>query len=70
MAKRAKKTKVSEPAKRYSLKPEEWAAICAVEGLKLSPESEKRLKDTEHLSPEERMAVIIAAYKAKVAQGR
>jgi len=35
-----------------------------VEGLKLSPESEQRLKETEHLSPEERVAVIIAAYRA------
>jgi hypothetical protein len=70
MAKRSKETKVSEPAKRYSLGREDMAAICAVEGLKLSPESQQRLKDTEHLSPEERVAVIIAAYKAKAARGR
>jgi hypothetical protein len=70
MAKRSKKKKVSEPTKRFVLGREDWAAICAVEGLKLSPEGEQRLKETEGLSPEERRAVIIAAYKAKAAQGR
>jgi hypothetical protein len=36
-----------------------------VEGLKLSPEAEQRLKDTEGMTPEERVAVIIGAYKAR-----
>jgi hypothetical protein len=36
--------------------------------LKLTPEAEKRLKETEGMSPEERVAAIIAAYKAKVGQ--
>jgi len=44
---------------------EEVEAIFAVEGLKLTPEAEQRLKETEGMSPEERIAVIIAAYKAK-----
>jgi hypothetical protein len=70
MAKRSKKTKVSPASKPFVLGREDMAAICAVEGLKLSPESEQRLKETEGLSPEERRAVIIAAYKAKAAQGR
>ncbi|MGD0368920.1 MAG: hypothetical protein ABSA94_15805 [Acidobacteriaceae bacterium] len=70
MAKRSQKKKVSEPTKRFVLGREEIAAIQAVEGLKLSPEGEQRLKETEGLSPEERIAVIIAAYKAKAAQGR
>jgi hypothetical protein len=69
MAKRSKK-KVSEPTKRFVLGREDMAAICAVEGLKLSPESEQRLKETEGLSPEERIAVVIAAYKAKATRGR
>ncbi len=70
MAKRSKETKVSEPAKRYLLGREDMAAICAVEGLKLSAESQQRLKECGALSPEERCAVIIAAYKAKAARGR
>lgn len=70
MAKSTKKTKAGEAAERFVLEREEIAAICAVEGLKLSPESEQRLKETEGLSPEQRVAVIIAAYKAKAARGR
>ena len=45
----------------YVLAREEFAAITAVEGLKLTPEAEKRLKETESLPPDERMAVVIRA---------
>jgi hypothetical protein len=51
--------------RRYVLAREEFAAITAVEGLKLTPDAEKRLKETESLSPEERMAVIIRAHTGR-----
>lgn len=60
MAKRLKKTPEEGP--RFTLSREDVAAIFAVEGLKLTPEAEQRLKETEGMSPEERRAVIIAAY--------
>lgn len=50
---------VSRP---FVLGREKFAAISAVEGLKLTPEGEKRLKETEALSPEERRAVILRAF--------
>jgi hypothetical protein len=49
-------------SRRYALTREEFAAISAVEGLKLTPDAEKRLKETESLSPEERLAVIVRAH--------
>ena len=48
--------------RRYALTREEFAAISAVEGLKLTPAAEKRLKETESLPPDERMAVVIRAH--------
>lgn len=54
--------------RRYVLTREEFAAISAVEGLKLTPDAEKRLKETEGLSPEKRLAVILAAHQP--ARGR
>ena len=54
--------------RRYALTREEFAAISAVEGLKLTPEAEKRLKETESLSPEERLAVIVRAHTPRRAR--
>jgi len=48
--------------RRYVLTREEFAAISAVEGLKLTPEAEKRLQETESLSPDERIALIVRAH--------
>lgn len=53
---------------RYALRREEFAAITAVEGLKLTPEAEKRLKETESLPPDERMAVVIRAHTGRRAR--
>jgi hypothetical protein len=47
---------------------EEFAAITAVEGLKLTAAAEKRLKETESLSPEERLAVIVRAHTGRRAR--
>lgn len=55
-------------AVRYVLSDAEIAAILAVEGMKLTPEAEERLKQTKSLSPERRLAAIIAAHKP--ARGR
>jgi hypothetical protein len=63
MAKGSKKK--PEEKLGFKLSREEFVAITAVEGLKLSPEAEQRLKDTEGMTPEERVAVIIGAYKAR-----
>jgi hypothetical protein len=41
-----------------------FAAITAVEGLKLTADSEARLRRTEKLSPEERRAETIRAFIA------
>jgi hypothetical protein len=54
--------------RRYALTREEFAAISAVEGLKLTPAAEKRLKETESLSPEERLAVIVRAHTGRRAR--
>ncbi|MGB9029910.1 MAG: hypothetical protein WCC27_07305 [Acidobacteriaceae bacterium] len=48
----------------YVIGDANFAAITAVEGLKLSPEGEKRLKRARSMSPAKRRAVTIAAYKA------
>jgi len=53
---------------RYVLGDANFAAITAVEGLKLSPEGEKRLKRARTMSPAKRRAATIAAYKS--ARGR
>ncbi len=53
---------------RYVLGDENFAAITAVEGLKLSAEGEKRLKRARSMSPAKRRAATIAAYKS--ARGR
>ncbi|HEX4066954.1 MAG TPA: hypothetical protein VHZ09_13110 [Acidobacteriaceae bacterium] len=50
---------VSRP---FVLGREKFAAITAVEGLRLTPEAERRLRETEALSPEERRAAILGAY--------
>jgi hypothetical protein len=39
-----------------------------VEGLKLTAAAEKRLKETESLSPEERLAVIVRAHTGRRAR--
>jgi hypothetical protein len=54
--------------RRYALTRKEFAAISAVEGLKLTPNAEKRLEETESLSPEERLAVIIRAHTPRRAR--
>jgi xanthine dehydrogenase molybdopterin-binding subunit B len=41
-----------------------FAAISAVEGLKLSAAGKRRLKKTEKLTPAKRRAEVIVAYKA------
>ncbi|HEY1498061.1 MAG TPA: hypothetical protein VGF88_00650 [Acidobacteriaceae bacterium] len=46
----------------FVLGREKFAAITAVEGLRLTPDGEKRLKETESLRPEERRAAILRAY--------
>ncbi len=61
MAKGPKKILEKKPS--FTLSREDVAAIFAVEGLKLTPEAEQRLKETEGMSLEERRAVIIRAYK-------
>jgi hypothetical protein len=61
MARRRKKE--GKAPLRYVMSREEVEAIFAVEGLKLTPEAEQRLKETEGMSPEDRIAVIIRAYK-------
>jgi hypothetical protein len=66
MAKLSKGT--GKIAVRYVLSDADIAAVLAVEGMKLSPESEKRLKRTKLLSPAKRRAATIAAYKT--ARGR
>jgi hypothetical protein len=53
---------------RYVLGDENFAAITAVEGLKLSADGEKRLKRARSMSPAKRRAATIAAYK--IARGR
>jgi hypothetical protein len=62
-SKGARKTAVG-----YVLGDENFAAITAVEGLKLSAEGEKRLKRARSMSPAKRRAVTIAAHKS--ARGR
>jgi len=49
-------------AKGYVIGRRAFAAITAVEGLKLTRESEERLKQTEHMSPAERLAVTMKAF--------
>jgi hypothetical protein len=61
MAKRLKKSPEEKP--RFTLSREDVAAIFAVEGLKLTPEAEQRLKETEGMSPEERRALTIQAFE-------
>lgn len=46
----------------YVIGKDAFAAISAVEGLVLHPESEKRLNETEDLSPEERRASTIETF--------
>lgn len=59
---------VGKTTVRYRLAGAEIAALLAVEGMKLTPESAKRLMRTKSLSPAKRRAATIAAYKA--ARGR
>jgi hypothetical protein len=49
-------------AKPYVLGQQRFAAITAVEGLKLSPDAEARLQRTRPLSPEQRRAETIRAF--------
>ena len=50
------------PVKAYVIGRRSFAAITAVEGLKLSPGSEERLKRTEVLTPAQRRAETIRAF--------
>jgi hypothetical protein len=61
MAKRRKKE--GKTPLRYAMSREEVEAIFAVEGLKLTPEAEQRLKETEGMSPEEWRALTIQAFE-------
>jgi hypothetical protein len=51
--------------KRYVLGSKSFAAISAVEGLSLRPESEQRLERTERLSPAHRRAATIRAFAGR-----
>jgi hypothetical protein len=68
MATVAKTSGRGTTTRRYVIGRAQFAAISAVEGLKLTPASEKRLKETEGLSPQQRRGPIVAAYKK--ARGR
>jgi hypothetical protein len=57
----------STTAKPYVLGRARFVAITAVEGLKLSPDSEARLQRTQSLSPEQRRAETIRAYSSRKA---
>jgi hypothetical protein len=61
MAKSSKSAR--KTAVRYVLGDENFAAITAVEGLKLSAEGEKRLRRARSMSPAKRRAATIAANK-------
>jgi len=63
MAKASKGTTGKTPV-RYVLGDANFAAITAVEGLKLSAEGEKRLKRARSMSPAKRRAATIAAYRS------
>jgi hypothetical protein len=52
-------------AKPYVLGQSRFAAITAVEGLKLSRESEARLKRTRTFSAEQRRAETIRAFESR-----
>jgi hypothetical protein len=59
---RAKSTILSSP---YVLGRKTFAAITAVEGLKLSAAGEQRLEKTVELSPDQRRAEVIRAYMGR-----
>jgi hypothetical protein len=61
MAKSRKST--GKTTVRYVVGDANFAAITAVEGLKLSAEGELRLKRAKSMSPAKRRAATIAAYK-------
>lgn len=55
----------STAAKPYVLGRARFAAITAIEGLKLTTDAESRLERTRSLPPELRRAEIIRAYSAR-----
>jgi len=55
----------SESTRPYVLGRKSFAAISAVEGLKLSDAGTRRLKKASRLSPEQRRAEAILAYKSR-----
>ena len=57
-----KTTALETPAKAYVIGRRGFAAITAIEGLKLSSGGEERLKRTEVLTPAQRRAETIRAF--------
>jgi hypothetical protein len=57
-----RKMRSTAAARSYVLGRKTFAAISAVEGLKLSPAGSRRMKKTGHLSPDQRRAEVIRAY--------
>jgi hypothetical protein len=54
--------RLTATARSYVLGRKTFAAISAVEGLKLSPAGSRRMKKTGHLTPDQRRAEVIRAY--------
>lgn len=63
MAPSAKSAKPAGTTRRYVIGRAQFAAISAVEGLKLSAAGAQRLRKTEGCSAEERRGAIVAAYR-------
>jgi len=55
----------SASTRSYVLGRKTFAAISAVEGLKLSAAGKRRMKKTGHLTPDQRRAEVILAYKGR-----
>ena len=55
----------SASTRSYILGRKTFAAISAVEGLKLSAAGTRRLKKTAQLMPDQRRAEVIRAYKGR-----
>lgn len=58
-------SRAATTAKPYVLGRRSFAAITAIEGLKLSSDSEARLKRNQSLSPEQRRAETVRAFSTR-----
>jgi hypothetical protein len=65
----ASSERIPAPTKVYVIGRKSFAAISAVEGLKLASDSEARLHHTYSLSPEERRAETIRAFVSAQKRG-